>query len=216
MGQGRTEHYVYFSDPALGSGSDYVSYSKRQRVKTKFKTPLSLSFGLTYKMRHSKIHLTCEYFFDIKRYYLLEKPDDAEFVDGDVAFNSASTPGVIRQMKDVLNFALGIERTITKKITLLLGINSDHNAAPDQSINTYNNNFSMGNYNLTHASLGVAFTHNKNNIAVGITGSWGSKLEGPLANFKDPNDLYRFFGTSFDQNSTHSYRSIALVVGLTY
>ena len=216
-GKSEIEYAIFINDPN-NIAQPLDVYMKRSNLKTQYKYPLSLSIGLTRKLKRSKYHFTGEYFFPVKKYSTIVIPVNApEPNSGDVVLNAENIKSFEEAKKNIFNFAFGWERTIKGSTELLLGFATDFNSRDDywDGISTVNYALNQEDFNIYHFSIGVGFQHKKNNIAVGLITSKGNNYTQQIADFQNPTAFSKFFGfNNYLMNTLFS--SYGIVVGLTY
>ena len=217
-GKGDIEYSIFFSDPFLVGFLPIDVYIRRVNLKTRYKYPWSVAFGYTRKYKRAKLHFTSEIFGDIKPYYTLKIPDaKPEPGSGNVSLGGDYFKGIKDARRTVANFALGYERVLKGTLELLAGLSTDFKSNLDYYPDITNVDYSLNSesFNILHYSIGFAFQHNKNNIAIGLAGSTGWSYGFSIADFQNPTAFSKYFGY-LDYNSLTRYRSLGIVVGLTY
>ena len=216
-GKSEIEYAIFINDPN-NIAQPLDVYMKRSNLNTQYKYPLSLSIGLTRKLKRSKYHFTGEYFFPVKKYSTIVIPVNApEPNSGDVVLNAENIKSFEEAKKNIFNFAFGWERIIKGSTELLLGFATDFNSRDDywDGISTVNYALNQEDFNIYHFSIGVGFQHKKNNIAVGLITSKGNNYTQQIADFQNPTAFSKFFGfNNYLMNTLFS--SYGIVVGLTY
>ncbi|MFN5181790.1 MAG: hypothetical protein ACK5D5_02055 [Bacteroidota bacterium] len=214
-GKGDLEYSIFFSGIYFIPVDVYI---RRINVNTIYKYPGSIAVGYTRKYKRSKLHFTAEVFGRIDPYYTL-KISDATGISGsgNVSLGGEYVKGIKEGKRPIANLAIGYEKVLKGTLELLMGFSTDfRNNTESADISFLDYNFGNEAFNLFHYSLGVGFQHNKNNIAIGLAGSLGSRFVPSIADFQNPTVFSKFFGYNVYGNNYNTYKSIGIVVGLTY
>ena len=217
-GKGNLEYAVFFTDPQSWAFAPSNVYIRRQNLPSFYKYPLSISIGYTRKFKKSQLHFSTEYFAKVLPYFSLPVTSAISKVgSGNVTYGGEYVKGFQDAKRQILNAAIGWEKTLKGNTQLLAGFCTDFNSAMEnwEEMSLADRNLNLEGFNLFHFSLGIGFQHNKNNIAVGLSYSMSQQLSNSLADFQNPTSVSKFYG--FQQfNCVTEYRSIGIVVGLTY
>jgi hypothetical protein len=210
FGIGRLTNSYYFSNLSPSWQYNFLIFDNVKRLRVQYKTPFSVSAGLSLKAKSTKLYISAEYFAMIKPYTVISTHLTNK---NSVQFNAG--PGesdVIKSASPVFNAAIGIEQKIAKNIKLLIGLRTDATAIRPDSID-----ISYSNINLWHGSFGVKVTKAKRSITIGITGSYGERKNTyQMANLTAPDIWNNLLMGDVAKASTHTYQSAGLVVGFSY
>jgi hypothetical protein len=158
--------------PGTSSDLNLLASTRQTKLKTTWKTPLSIAGGYAYDYGSGQFSLVTEFFSGLKNYTIL-KADDALFVkNSDVETPEAVDDGGLNltdERKKVLNFGIGFSKVLNPTIVLMLALRSDFNylktSADDiQNIDLWNN---------YHFQFGANFKRRKFNLRAGLQLSYG-------------------------------------------
>ena len=122
-------------DQVIDTVNDISSSSSNRNNTTSitYRSPHSFGMGLDYHTAGTSISISSEYFLGINKYTILDENDDS--FDGMTGMPNETTLLVNNENKSVLNFAVGIQREITEKTSLVFGFRSDLNQQSTLGIN---------------------------------------------------------------------------------
>jgi len=127
----RKEQQANITYPETGDPiPDYLitDYQEKGNVDVSFRTPFSVSAGLTYRFRDHKriLYLSMEYFSAIDPYRMVEAEESALLTSGNEnGLNDCLT--YASGAKPVFNAALGYSWTLNQKLLLKAGFRTDFN-----------------------------------------------------------------------------------------
>ncbi|MFN6037475.1 MAG: hypothetical protein ACK452_03325, partial [Bacteroidota bacterium] len=201
-GRGDLEYSIFISDPYTTGFIPIDVYVRRTNTKTQYKYPWSFALGYTRKYKRSKLHLTTEIFGAVAPYYMLKVQNVTSSTgSGNVSLGGDYLNGFKDAKRTIANFAVGYEKVLKGTLELLLGCSTDFsNNDYYSNISNHDYNLNQESFNIFHYSIGFGFQHNKNNIAIGLAGSSGSRYSMSIANFQDPTFISKYFG--FNYNSS--------------
>lgn len=188
-------------------------------LKSQFKDPLSISFGVVYNnlSNKSSYYFTTEYFHKINTY---------KAIDGTVIINNqynASTDFLSYKYgaKSIINFAAGYQFHTSEKFEILFGFrtNFDSYSASNKGIFEHMNEFTNISTNLYHFSGGSKFNYKQLSVIAGleyVTGKNSGLSE--FVNFAEPEvrpgHVLALAGEK-NNNMIYKYNSLGLYFGFT-
>jgi hypothetical protein len=153
---------------------NYLISELVSNVKTTYKHPLSIAWGVDFHLPKTRIAISAEYFFKINSYHMMQ-PDATPFVypptllQVDTITSKLDTYlNIDKAAKPVFNAGIGISQAIYKNITLLLGANTDFSSF-EKVKETNLLLFGLGNWHLYHISAGLSYRKRKHLLAAGIS-----------------------------------------------
>jgi len=181
-----------------------ISSNRPQIDLEDFKTPLSIGFGLEIDRNKWIIAISAEYFASIKPFNVINDLDDP--FDGLVEGIEPIPFKISYSNRSVINFALGAQRKINDKESILMGFRTDFNQKRNFDLNS-NLNFTNTNPDVFHVSGGGLFEIRNNFLSLGFDYGIGIRKNGQQ--LFDSNDVNREnlleFGTANNvQNIYHS------------
>ncbi|KXX70141.1 hypothetical protein [Flammeovirga sp. SJP92] len=167
-----------------------LATEQQDELVTRFKEPLSISFGATYFRNKNSIYFTAEYFAPIERYNLITDMLPAAFVTNNViGFKTENWLDYKEQHRGVTNVAIGMRGSLNENIELIGGFRTDFTYTPysgggDNKYPAEITTFSLDQY---HVTGGAQFKIFKTDIIAGLQYSFsrGNNLK-QVANFSDP------------------------------
>lgn len=200
-GNGSTnyENYITRVDSMDGESiSDVYMESNQSNLHASPKSPWAIGLGISFKFTKSTIHLSSEWFSNIRKYTLLE----AEPVIGQYPKDTIKLR-MVDDLKSVLNFGIGLEHRFNEKIEIFLSGATDYAAIgkdvkylyefreSELSKSTFNGNiFHFGggialNMKWAELTLGTTYANSKRTVPIPLDIS-GSDIINP----EESTDLY--------------------------
>jgi len=149
--------------------------NRNNTSNVQYKTPHSIGMGIDLHSRTTTISISSEYFFGIDEYSILNEVSDS--------YNGLSTvPNetlfrVKSENEAVLNFAVGIQKEMSERITWVVGFRTDYN--PKNKLEINNNPVYLGILgNVYHLSGGGMFNFRKNQFSCGFDFGFGKNTDG--------------------------------------
>jgi hypothetical protein len=169
-----------------------LANSRQEKLKAKWKTPLSIAAGYTHDFGKSQLYFAAEYFGRVKEYNVIT-PRNEYFIRPDTGNNSQFTSSFIRLKdvhKSIINFALAMSFAVKDNYTAYCSVRTDfNNSGNDLYANTDGYIANTAAWNLYHMQLGANFKKRKFNLRGGFLFSYGStKKYRQDINFDSPNE----------------------------
>jgi hypothetical protein len=187
--------------------------------KTRYQDPFSVALGTQIELNpKSHLYLTAEWFAPVKSYLLVQaKPNSFTRPSNSLfALNSADYLRVRESRKSTLNVALGFERIVNSRVSLLMGGRTNFYSLVIDPTDEINLNICQ--WNLFHASLGASYKRKKSTLFMGLLGAYGRKEHLPqMINITDPSpdSDYPLQG-DLTNTMTAQYRSLSLMLGYIF
>jgi len=190
--------------------STFIQSNLSDATLLKYKTPLSIGYGMDFNYNGWRLSLSAEYFAEIKNYAIIESADDP--YDG-LATGTIRETSVITGNKEILNFALGAQKKLLDGSTLILGFRTDFNQRkPLEGFSQFE--FLASTPSIYHISAGGLFRLWNNEVSVGLDVGFGSrKGKENLIDF-DNTTPENLFGVTATKDVTTKFQSFVLI--LTY
>jgi hypothetical protein len=196
--------------------------SSTDKIITTYKSPSSFAAGIVFKSKaldekdkpKSKISISFEYFSAIKKYYLIEPEDRNVLRPLKDNFNLSSIDfmGIQEDIIPVINYGIGIEQRLTKRINILASYRTN-NSYFDYKNSTSGMAISNTFWNLQHYAIGIIYKKKKSDVSIGFTYSTGKGDMNPFVVMSDPYEENFLQGDSYVTNA--KYNSIAFSIGYT-
>jgi len=210
----RENSYLVVSDNADDMADNFMIMDQKSNINASYKHPLSIAGGIDYHSAKTRLAISAEYFFKIKTYHVMD-PDATPFVYPPNYLDSANVKTLINNYlqvdnsaKQVLNIGIGLNQTLSKKFSLLLGASTDFSSF----------NFSGGaneliygfsKQDIYHFSGGISYHKQKSTFSIGFTYSLSpSQKTTSYADIIENTEML-----TDTRLTSHSY---AIVFGYTY
>ncbi|MFN8093084.1 MAG: hypothetical protein U0599_12845 [Vicinamibacteria bacterium] len=143
-------------------GLPFVAATAQEGLVSTYHSPWSAAGGATWRGARTAVHTTAEWFSAVDPYGILE-PEPAT-----VAGSSRSVPMTyLGAAKSVVNFGAGLEQKVGDTTTLYAGASRNNSAWREESE-------TLATWDLTEATVGIAFERFGSRIAVGVGYTWGT------------------------------------------
>lgn len=160
------------------------------------KSPLSLGIGIDILADNIELAFSAEYFKKINVYSVLELTDDP--YDGFSPSGTQTRVNLNEKAERVVNFALGLKKIQSEKMTLFLGFRTDFDQRNVISLDNFPNYLgSIGN--VYHLSSGGLFIIKNSRLSAGFNFSYGRQSGGlQLVNLSniDQSNIFEFNGSN--------------------
>jgi hypothetical protein len=197
--------------------------SAQDKIETVYKSPLSIAAGIVFKSKSldenskpkRKFFFSFEYFNSINPYYLV-KPQERGVIrplKDNYNYTTIDFMGIMEAPINILNIAIGYERSINKKINLLASFrtnNSFANVNKDYTDMAISQSF----WNLWHYSLGAIYKKERSDISIGISYCDGFGQMQPYVVMTNPSEKNFLQGN--DYITTSLFRSFSFSIGYNY
>ena len=194
-----------------GMADDAYVFNVQDDLKTTYKTPIAVGFGMGIPFKNGLFHLSAEWYNKIPEYTILEI----------VPFTGQSTGETVRfavqeRLESVLNYGLGIEYYFSEKVSVYGSFASDTSAVPsvlnwlsDFEETTSNSVFQADFY---HFGGGIVI----NTKAVDIT--LGASYKGASSTFNNQLDFPDEGGGPPEGNSEAevTFRQLRFIIGFSF
>lgn len=219
FGKGTTAANVGVNNLLINTGERIsgVATDRQAKLKTRYKSPLSVAFGVNYRGERSGFGIAAEYFGGVDLYSMMEpeartfvRPDElAPQLGSDLFLN---TPAGARP---VFNVAVGYEYFLDERWTLYLS-GRNNMSYFDKEINRRPGmRTTISSWDIYHLTSGFTLQNNRTSISLGLLLSSGRdnnyEQSGNLADIQE-SDLVR--GTL--KITKASYYTAGILFGFTY
>ncbi|NMC64386.1 MAG: hypothetical protein GYA55_14575 [SAR324 cluster bacterium] len=201
-----------------GIPESIVASDRQDGLDATWRSPASLSGGVEYAFsEQTKAGVSAEYFFKQNRYnVIMPKPRDFVRPTGAIpGWDSAEFLRVAYQADPVFNVAAGIEQKLSCDWTGFIGFRTDYSAYKEGPAEFGGFQPGISKWDLYHVTTGAIYKHERSELGLGITYSWGSSDDyKQLANFGNANEQSLLLGTT--EQTSADYSSIGLMIGYSY
>ncbi|MCK5845954.1 MAG: hypothetical protein KAG84_00830 [Bacteroidales bacterium] len=162
-----------------GPVDDFVEKETNYHLRSNFKEPLSIAFGVQRSISKHNINLyfTTEYFFEIDDYKSIDNSKIANFYSDEYKPGSEFL-SFQYGAHDVLNIAVGFKKNIHEKLALMVGFKTDFST---YQVSKYDQveygQYIRGYSDLYYLTTGVRFDFKKANVLFGLQYSYGKRKD---------------------------------------
>ena len=215
---GNLHYYLVDSSALFSSSPNLVVIGDQRRVRTAMKQPASISAGYEYTAKNWKVSCMVEYFFPMKEYDLIysdqpvyARPEDAYAQQPIVDFLRVKTGSF-----GVLNFGIGFDKKIGRKMSLLTGFRTDFNNKVPLFRKKYEDYITSVNpqfWHFLHYSIGISIQNQNRRTYIGLLYKYGfSNYNKNFANMGNPSSDNLFLGTN-NNNMNVNIHGIGFTIG---
>jgi hypothetical protein len=154
--------------PIPGSGGLPVTEINTffEETGASYKNPFSVGFGAGRQFGATRLHLTGEIFAAVNEFTII----DSQPFEGQTSGETIDT-AITRDLKSVLNVAVGLEHQLKKALGLYGAFNTDFNATDRDGFD----DVSVGEFDLYHLSGGVSINVKGSDLTLGGTYAFSTK-----------------------------------------
>jgi hypothetical protein len=190
----RKEQQSNITNPETGNPmTDYliIDYEEKDKVDVSFRTPFSLSAGLTYLLPRRKMifYLSMEYFSGIDPYRIVEADESPLMNSGSDSKLFSEWLTFVSGAKPIFNVAVGYSWTLSEKLLLKTGFRTDFNYQKnlDYGEMTYYSKVQKINLDKYYITCGLSWKFFGQDIITGLQYSIGrSGDQEQIVNLSDP------------------------------
>ena len=191
---------------------NFLANTRQEKLKTMYKTPLSVAAGYSYDFGRSQFYVAAEYFAKLSDYNILTPRNDY-FIRPDTGSINSTTSGLLKfkdVRKAVMNVAVGVRFPIKPSVMGYVSVRTDFSYADEKSFADEDGYVSYTtNWNTYHAQIGANIRRPKFSFRPGLLLSYGStRTYKPEVNFDTPTESNLLLGNPVEAKANH------LVIGL--
>lgn len=205
FGDGKT--FVNLSSVGLDLNGDgrpdsFLASDSQEGVPAKYKSPLSVAAGAGYSFERVTMHFTMEWFNGVREYTVLDAQPFTVQTTGRIV-----DPSVTAELKDVVNFGVGLERHFKEHVAAYTSFITDFSAAvPNTTTNA-----TRSTWDVYQVSLGLAGRVSGLDLTLGGAYSWGSDTVTISTFTPDESDVL-----GGERQQPVKYRNIKVFVGFAF
>jgi hypothetical protein len=151
----------------------FVASNSQTEIDATYKSPMSIGFGLGWRIGSGVLHASAEFFDDVAPYRVL----DVEPFQAIQPENVTITPNPVHSAKDVLNWAFGGEYEFTSGFEGYASFFTDNSALVDDQTQSA---LSVVPVDISTITAGVKFTVGSALFTIGGGYGWGSRVDDQL------------------------------------
>lgn len=178
--------------------SVFVAADSQTEIDATYKSPMSIGFGLGWRIGKGQLHASAEYFDEVAPYRVLDTEPFQAIEPPEVTI----TPNVVHSAEDVLNWAVGGEYQFSSGFHGYASFFTDNSALVDDLSQSA---LSVVPVDISTITAGVKFTVGSALFTIGGGYGWGSTVDDQLTGLlPDENS---------DLEAKYVYNSIRLLFG---
>jgi hypothetical protein len=191
---------------------DLLANTRQEKLKTAYKTPLSVAAGYSLELGRSQVYVAAEYFAKVGDHNIIT-PRNEVFVRPNTGTTDEFTSAFLKfkdARKAVTNVGIGMSFPVKPAVTGYVSMRTNFSYADEKSFADEDGYVSYTtNWNTWHAQIGANIRRTKFSFRPGLLLSYGStRAYKPEVNFDTPKDYNFLLGEPVNAKATH------LVVGL--
>lgn len=188
-----------------GLADTVIAATYQNNLDSDYPTPLSIGIGTTYKVDHTRIYLSAEWFSKVNKFDVLKTRSFHVQTSGEVV------PFTITHEADaVLNYGIGIEHFFSKNFSYYGSFNTDYS----NQNSDLQSNISITSWNIYHIMTGANLRIKRVQLTLGLGYSFG-KNEFNSANILNEINLESLAPSIFE-NSQFYYSNFRLLFGFSF
>ena len=188
-GDGELEAILHVTDP--------------QDSKARYKTPLAISVGASWKADTRTIYFSAEWYNKVAPFSPIDAQPPTTFVrEDDLADN------LLIETNRVINFALGLEQRLSSKSLLFFSALTDLSAIAKSNDVL----ISMADRDLFHVTAGTSVTISRLTLTTGLGYVYGTEQTDVPINFLNPHESNYLLGEPAFEDV--EYRGLKIIIGL--
>ena len=216
-GQGSMQSDVTVSNiDYFGTGTliSLTANTRQDKLKTTYKTPLTIGFGAEYSNDKTTFAFSCEWFDKVKDYTIIKANGGAYLRPAILGiFTSSDVLKINEEKKSVFNYAIGFEQKITDKYYASIGFRTNKSYSTVEKLAKINLTYT--NWDIYHTSFGITKKREKSDISVAINYAISAKKDiYQYANLTN-SDASNFFEGNPEKASA-KFTSFAFMIGYTH
>jgi len=201
-----------------GSRTSLLADDRQEKLKSFYKSPLSITGGVNWTVSRSSFGIALQYFGSTAVYDVLRAEPSAFIRPADLNTSLGGSDQFLRlkeAAKSVFNIALGYEYLLKSGVILSASIRTNQSYY-DKNLENYTGLKSdVSSWDIIHIAVGSTFTRGRSKISIGLLYSSGQdnsrQQQGGLDNPSEDNFLQ---GKTTITKATYS--SVGLLLGYTF
>lgn len=187
------------SESYFSSDSTYLATNSQNKVKAKYKSPISVGAGFGYRFNRFHLHLSAEWYGAVDSYEVMRGED----------WEIQQPSGIIREavsyheQGSIINWGVGLQYLMKNQTSLYGSFFVDNSVRKDIDARA---DLTISPVDINNISLGTDFRVNRTRIDLGLGMAWGAVAD------EDLNDLIQ--GSEGNVDVRYVYRSFRLLFGV--
>jgi hypothetical protein len=187
---------------------DFMAANSQDKLRAGYKTPLSLGFGLTYKLGSTNLYASGEWFGGIDEYAVIKGEDFTGQSTGETLPNE-----VLHMVEPVMNVALGAEHHLSRNFTLYASFWTDFSCYDPGT----RGSLSIMDWDIYHFMGGTTLSFKKSQLTLGMGYAYGNRdviIEEGLLPGADP--VVEIVTGALFEGMEYLYSSFVWVIGYSF
>jgi len=153
--------------PVEGSEeTEYVAADYQNNVDATYKSPLSIALGTTFKIDHTNIYVSAEWFSPVEKYEVVQQHAFQPQIGTGTLYN-----GVVTEAQSVFNVGVGVQHTFDNLHTINASFTTDFSASSaDPDVN-----LSLASWDIYHLMLGGSLIVLDLELTLGLGYAYGKE-----------------------------------------
>lgn len=149
-----------------GRQDDFLAADYRDHLGVRYRTPLSVAAGITFKIQKVRAYWSTEWFARVRPYTVVDAPEFAAQSSGEVL-----STDVTQELKAVFNWGAGLEWFYSARFKGYASFTTDASAKKAGSAT----NLSLTDWDIHHVVTGAEFAFKKSSFTVGLGIAFGGR-----------------------------------------
>jgi hypothetical protein len=184
-----------------GTPDDILASALEEGLSTRYRSPLAVAAGGSYKWRKASVHMSAEWFDGVDKYDVVDTSADPGVFPG-----STIARRVSQELASVLNVGAGVEYKFSENWTAYGAFTSDQSAA----VRGTETRHSASTWDIYHVTTGAALRIAGLDLTLGVRYSFGSQ------NLGDSYESVPSIGGDLLAGSKIVYRAWKGIVGFAF
>lgn len=149
-----------------GRQDDFLAADYRDHLGVRYRTPLSVAAGITFKIQKVRAYWSTEWFARVRPYTVVDAPEFAAQSSGEIL-----STDVTQELKAVFNWGAGLEWFYSARFKGYASFTTDASAKKAGSAT----NLSLTDWDIHHVVTGAEFALKKSSFTVGLGIAFGGR-----------------------------------------
>jgi hypothetical protein len=203
IGRAYTTEAILNANVVRGDQQDRLAFFDDNNKASRYRSPLSIGIGASQRMGNLRIHGSAEWFNGVAPFSVIDtKPQQAD------EFGTLRQNIVQEQLRSVINIGVGVEITVSDKLSWYGSVITDFSAVDLSATTT----LALSTWDIYHASGGALFTLGAFKITAGLGLAHGTSNEFPRS--KEQTTELAIFGERGE--TTMEWLRVRALIGLEY
>jgi hypothetical protein len=198
------------------SRTDFLANDRQDKLKSKYKSPVSVSGGINWTANRNYFGLAVQYFGKVAAYDVMQAKPSA-FVRPASLYDKLQSDQYLRvkvAAKNVLNVAIGYEHNLNEGVSITASFRTNNSYFDKSLKDEVGLKPEFTSWNIYHMAGGVTLSKGRNQLSLGLLYSFGSDKNRAIDNnLENPSEDNFLQGATTITKATYS--SIGFLLGFT-